>query len=353
MWFSSDNAAPAAPAVLEALARANEGPAGSYGADPWTARATALVREIFEAPEAVVLPVVTGTAANSLALATLCPPWAAICCHEHAHVQEDECGAPIFYTGGATLWLIPGAHARIDPDALERRLAQACHAGVHNVQRGAVTVTQATELGTLYRPADLRRIADIAGAWDLPLHMDGARFANAAARLGVSPAELTWKAGVQALSLGATKNGALGVEAVVFFGEEAERRGWEFELRRKRGGHLLSKMRYASAQLAAWLEDGLWLELAARANAAADRLAEGLRASGLAQIPHPVEANMVFPTLPRAVHARLQAAGARYYPWPHEPAPDGPDDEPIGCRLVCAWNTADEDIDAFLAALRG
>ncbi len=353
MWFTSDNAGPAAPRIVAAVVAANEGHAMPYGADDASARVVEQVREIFEAPEAVVHLAATGTAANSLALATLVKPWEAVYCHEEAHVEVDECGAPEFYTGGAKLALIPGADAKMRPEALAARLAAACHAGVHNVQRGAVSITQATELGAVHTPEEIAALTRCARRWNMPVHMDGTRFSNAVARLGCTPAELSWKAGVDVLCLGATKCGAMAAEAVIFFGPEAEKRGWEFELRRKRGGHLFSKMRYVAAQMSAWLEDGLWLDLAGRANAAADRLAAGLRASGLAELPNPVEANMLFPLLPRAAHERLKAAGARYYGWPNEPAETGPADEMLGCRLVCNWATRDEDVDAFLAALKG
>jgi threonine aldolase len=182
--------------------------------------------------------------------------------------------------------------------------------------------------------------------------MDGTRFSNAVARLGCAPADLTWRAGVDVLCLGASKCGALAAEAVIFF-DPAKADAWEFELRRKRGGHLFSKMRYVAAQMSAWLEDGLWLDLAGRANAAADRLAEGLTAAGLGELPHPVEANALFPALPRAVHRRLQAAGAQYYLWPFDQSLEGPDDELLTCRLVCNWATTEADVDAFLAAARG
>ena len=351
MWFTSDNAGPAAPEILAALSAANEGYAMPYGADDLSARVTARVREIFEAPEAVVHLVATGTAANSLALACLAPPWSAIHCHEAAHVEVDECGGPEFFTGGAKLSLVPGAHAKMDPGRLDAALA-ATGGAVHHVQRGAVSITQATELGAVYAPEEVAEIGGIARRHGVPLHMDGTRFSNAVARLGCTPAELSWKAGVDVLCLGATKCGALAAEAVILFdGDRA--RAWEFELRRKRGGHLFSKMRYVAAQMDAWLTDGLWLNLAARANTAADRLAAGLRASNAAELPHPVEANMLFPALPRAAHRRLQEAGARYYLWPAGQSLEGPEDEAVSCRMVTNWATADAEVDAALAALGG
>lgn len=347
MWFTSDNAGPAAPEVMAALAAANAGYAGSYGGDDISARVTAQLRALFEAPEAAVRLVATGTAANALALATLCPPWGAIYAHAHAHVEEDECGAPEFFTGGAKIVRIEGRHGRMTPEALGAALAAAGRVGVHNVQAGALSLTDVTEAGTLYRPAEIAALAGLAKGKGIPVHLDGARFANAIAALGCTPAELTWKAGVDAVSFGGTKNGLLGVEAVILFDPAKD---WELQLRRKRGGHLFSKYRYLAAQMDAYLTDGLWLRLAARANAMAARLAAGLAARG-ANLLHPVEANMMFASLPCATHRRLRAAGARYYIWDADESLSLPDDTPLTCRLVCNWATREEDVDAFLAAI--
>ena len=357
MWFTSDNAGPAAPELMAAVMAANEGHAMPYGADPITARAQDRVREVFEAPDAVVHFVATGTAANALALGSIVDPWTTVFCHRNAHVEEDECGAPEFYTGGAKLTLIDGAHAKMTEAGLARALKFTARAGVHNVQRGALSITQATELGAVYRADEIATLTALARTQNLPVHMDGTRFANACVRLGATPAELTWKVGVDVLCLGASKNGAMAAEAVIFFdggrfGDVAAK-GWEFELRRKRGGHLFSKLRFMSAQMDRWLEGGLWLELAGRANAMADRLAAGLKAGGLARFDHPVEANALFPALPRGVHRRLQAAGARYYMWPFDQSMEVPDDEMLTCRLVCNWATTEADVDAFLAAAQG
>jgi threonine aldolase len=220
---------------------------------------------------------------------------------------------------------------------------------VHQVQRGALSVTQATELGAVYAPETIARLADAAHAAGLPVHMDGTRFANACARLGASPAELSWKAGVDALCLGATKNGAFAAEAVILFDQS---RAWEFELRRKRGGHLFSKMRFLAAQMEAYLADDLWLRLAGQANAMADRLAAGITALPGCRLRHPVDANMIFPELPVRAHKALQAAGARYYPWPDDQSFDGPEDNPAGCRLVCSWSTTEANVDQFLGVAR-
>ncbi|WP_444668124.1 threonine aldolase family protein [Cereibacter changlensis] len=339
MFFASDNASAVPPQVMAALSAANEGFAMPYGRDPIMTQVRDRIREIFEAPEAAVYLVATGTAANSLALATLCEPWSATFCHSAAHIQMDECGAPEFY-GSGKLVLVEGAHGKIDPVALDAAIRTASGGGVHGVQPAALSLTNVTEAGTVYSPAEVARLCAIAKAQGLACHMDGARFANALVAAGCSPAEMTWKAGIDVLSFGGTKNGLMGVEAVVLFDPQ---KAWEFELRRKRGAHLFSKHRYLSAQMQGYLQDDLWLDLAARANAAAARLAEGLAAAG-ATLLHPVDANMIFATLPRAAHERAQAAGAVYYPMAE--TPDG-----VTARLVCSWSTTEADVDAFLGAL--
>ena len=350
MYFASDNSSPVPPQVMEALVRANEGYAKSYGADAVMDAVRARIREIFEAPEAAVHLVATGTAANALALACFCPPWAAVYCHAMSHIEEDECGAPEFYTGGAKLVLLDGADAKIAPDALKRKLTHAASVGVHNVQRGMLSITNTTEAGAVYSPAEVAALTEIARSYGLPSHMDGARFANALVSAGCTPAEMTWKAGIDVLSFGGTKNGLMGVEAVVIFDPE---KSWEFELRRKRGGHLFSKHRYLSAQMAAYLEDDLWLDLAGRANVAGQKLSEGIMALPGARLLHPTQANMVFAAFPRAAHRRAREAGAAYYFWPMDQSLDGPDEEPLTARMVCSWCTTDEDIARFLAVLRG
>ncbi len=338
MFFASDNGAPCPPQVMAALMAANDGPAMPYGNDPVTARAAAMLREVLEAPGAAVHFVATGTAANALALATLCPPFGAVFCHEHAHVQQDECGAPEFFSG-AKLLTVAGDHGRMAPAALDAAIRGQGVRVVHAVQPGAVTLTNVSEAGTILTPDDTAALVRVAHAHGLPVHLDGARFANAVAATGATPAELTWKAGVDALSFGGTKGGLPGAEAVVFFDPA---RAWEFELRRKRGGHLFSKNRYLAAQFAGWLPDGLWLDLAARANAMAARLASGLIGLPGTGLVHPVQANIVFATLPQAMHDRLQAAGARYYDMGGGKA-----------RLVTSWATTAAEVDAVLAAAAG
>lgn len=340
MFFASDNTSGACPEVLQAVLRANDGYARGYGADEIMSRVTRQLRDIFEAPEAIVHLVATGTAANSLALATLSQPWQGIFCHRHAHIAEDECGAPEFFTNGAKLILVEGDHGRMSPETLEAALAGAQQGGVHGVQRGPVSITNVTEAGTVYTPSEIASLTARAKFYGLSTHLDGARFANALIATGSTAAEMTWKAGIDAVSFGGTKNGCLGVEAVIFFDPAKD---WEFQLRRKRGGHLFSKNRFLAAQLEGYLEEGAWLRHAAHANAMGKRLADGLAMKdGMIQ-RHPVQANMMFPEWPEGTHERLENAGAVYYRFP---APVGRE----AARLVTSWSTTAEDVDAFLSA---
>ncbi len=348
MFFASDNTSPAHPKVMEALAKANEGYAMPYGADPIMERVRAKIRDMFEAPEAEVYLCATGTSANAIALACLCPPWATIYTHQNSHAEEDECGAPEFYTGGSKLTLIGGKDAKMDPGHLEARIEHTARVGVHNVQRGAISVTNPTEAGATYSVEEVAKIGAIAKAYNLPLHMDGARFANAIAATNASPAEMTWKSGVDVVTLGGTKNGLMGVEAVVMFDPKI---AWEFELRRKRGGHLFSKHRYLSAQMDAYLTDDLWLTMARQANAAAIRLRDGILSIEGASLLHPADANSVFASWPRAGHKRAIEAGAKYYFWPFDQSLEGSDEEMLSARLVCSWCTTEADVDAFLALI--
>ena len=349
MFFASDNSGPAHPKVIEALTRANEGYAMPYGADAIMDEVRARIREIFEAPEAAVYLVATGTAANSISLATLSQPWDTIFCATQAHIHEDECNAPEFYTGGAKLTLVTSDHAKISPAALRRAIEAEESRGVHGPQRGPVSITNVTERGTVYSVAELTALCDIAKSFDLPTHLDGARFANALVTLGCTPAEMTWKAGIDAVSFGGTKNGCMGVEAVIFFDPK---HAWEFELRRKRGAHLFSKHRYLSAQMLAYLTDDLWLDLAQRSNAANARLVRGLKQIEGVSFLHEPDANMSFAGWSRAGHQRLHDAGAAYYIW--EGTLDGPDpDEVLTARMVTDWSMTDANIDRFLDLVRG
>ena len=343
MNFASDNAAGAAPGILEAIVRANEGTAGSYGADAITAHVTEKLSALFERKVAY-LPVATGTAANSLALATLVPPHGAVFCHEGAHLNVDECGAPEFFSGGAKLVALKGKSAKLTPEAIAPALARLPRGVVHHPQPAAISITQATELGTSYTEAEVAALGTFAKREKLALHMDGARFANALAHLKCKPADITWKAGVDALSFGVTKNGALAAEAVIFF-DPAQAQ--DFQYRRKRAGHLFSKMRFVSAQFEAMLENDLWLKLARHANAMATHLAQGLRAIEGFTIAEPVEGNEVFAKFPSPAKAKaLQDAGAKFYEW--EPTIDN---RPL-IRLVCSWATKEADVDRFLGLAR-
>ncbi len=333
--FISDNAAPVAPKIMAALQRANEGAALSYGNDALTQGLEDRFRALFEC-DLKVFPVATGTAANVLGISSFTPPYGAIFCHRSAHIENDECGAPEFYTGGAKLVVLDGPDGKLSPDALEEAILQD-GGSVHHVVPSVISITQASECGTVYRPGEIEDIARLVRRHGLILHMDGARFGNALEFLGSHPADLTWRAGVDVLSFGATKNGAMGAEAVVFFNMEKAR---EFEFRRKRGGHLFSKMRYLGAQIDASLDGDYWRELAAGANRQAARLAERLTQVSGAEILYPVEANMIFVKLPEAVLARLAASNILY----HRRA----NDRDGVIRLVTSWNTTEAEVEALV-----
>jgi threonine aldolase len=344
MNFASDNCGPAHPEVMAALATANTGHVPSYGKEPLMEALVARMRALFEAPQASVYLVATGTAANALALSVLSQPWQTIFCTPLAHIERDECNAPEFYSGGAKLTLV-GEADKMTPEALERAIASWPNGDVHVAQHGPLALTQVTEMGRVYTLDELSALTDVARAHNLPTYLDGARFANALEALGCSPAEMTWKAGIEAVSVGGTKNGCLGVEAVVFFDPE---QAWEFELRRKRAAHLFSKHRYLAAQMSAYLDGDLWRRSARQANANAARLADGLRGVKGAAFAAEVQANMIFVRLPRATHQRLHAGGAVYGLY-EGPLDDGPGDEPLLARMVCDWSISEAKIDRFLA----
>lgn len=347
MFFASDNGSGASPKILAAMVEANRGYAMPYGADELGKRVEQRMCELFERDCAVFLTP-TGTAANALALASVTPPWGAVFAHADAHVMDDECGAPEFFSSGAKLVPVAGALGRIDARALAARLEAYPRGLVKQVQPAALSLSQATESGTLYSPDDIARLAAMAHDAGARVHMDGARFANAIAGMEIGPAEMTWKAGVDILSFGGTKNGALMCEAVVFFDPGLAQ---DFLFRRKRGGHTVSKARFLAAQMLAYLEDGHWLELARHANAMARRMAEGLGPIPGVRLPVPVEANEVFAILPGTADAALKAAGAAYYPWSPTALPE--DDKPrhneAYIRLVASFATTPDDVDRFVA----
>ncbi len=335
MRFYSDNTATAAPEILAAIAQANQGHVIAYGDDPWTQRLDGVLGEYF-GTQVRAFAVASGTAANSLSLATLSPPWGAIFAHEEAHIGVDECGAPQFFTGGAQLVSLLGEHGKVTCDALRAALDR--HpASVHTVQPAVVCLTQATELGTAYRPDEISAISELAKKRGLRVQMDGARFANAVTFLDCHPGEVTWRAGVDVLSFGATKNGALAAEAVVFFDPDLVR---DFEFRRKRAGHLLSKSRYVAAQLLAYVESGVWRRNAQRANELARRIGKGAGSALL----HPVEANEVFARLGEERKAVLRQAGFEFYDWGPQSSGEA--------RFVASWDQREEDVTALVSALR-
>lgn len=344
--FGSDNVGPISPAILAAMVAANEGAVPSYGGDPWTAQLQSVVRTVFEAPDAQVFAVATGTAANALALSAMVPPYGGVYCDASAHIENDECGAPEFFTGGAKLLTLPSRDGRLSPAALYAHVEASRAIGVHKSKPAAISITQATEWGTIYSLEQVRAIGSTARDLGLSLHMDGARFANALATLGCSPAAITWQAGIDVLVLGATKNGAMAAEAIIFFRPDLAD---EFARRRKRAGHLWSKARYLSAQLVAYLTDDLWLDNARQANAMATRLAGGLLGLEGARLLHEVQSNELFAVLPEPVIARLEAAGFLFYRWylpPEEPVIPGT----AAVRLVTGLETDAADVDALLAA---
>ena len=336
MNFRSDNESPAAPEILAAVQSANSGSAYAYGEDGISSRMRKRFRETFEA-DLEVFPVATGTAANALSIAQLTPAYGSVFCHREAHLHSDECGAPEFYSGGAKVIPLSGELAKISPRTLRNAVARMEEMGVHESQPSAVSLSQATELGTVYRPDEIGEISLIASGRGLGLHMDGARLANAVQRLGCTPAELTWKAGVDILSFGATKNGAMAAEAVVVFNSD---RAAGLASRHKRAGHLFSKMRFISAQLEAYLKDDLWLQLASRANRAADALSAGFRRLAAVEVLYPVEANEVFVRMPPPLADALKKAGYQFHRWP------GHRDH---FRLVASFATGMDEVKAFLA----
>lgn len=335
MNFCSDNATGASPAVIEAVVRANEGSAMPYGGDPLTQQAEDKIRALFET-DADVFPVATGTIANVLSLAVMTPSYGAIFCHPAAHIVAHECGAPEFFTGGARLLPMDDVNGLCTPDGFDEAWSRQGDS-VHHVQTAGMSLTQISEAGTVYDLETIKIMTDKAHERGLYVHMDGARFANAIASLGCTPAEMTWKAGIDILSFGASKNGCMAAEAVVIFKPELAK---TFPFHRKRAGQLFSKMRFIAAQLDAYVTDDLWLENARHANAMAQKLATGLSETGGFDLLCPPPANMVYADMSEQVMDGLEADGFEIYR----------DDDAIGPfnRLVTGFNTDPAHVDAFV-----
>jgi threonine aldolase len=334
--FASDNCAGICPEALATMLEANQGHETGYGDDSWTAKAANLIRDVFET-NCEVFFVFNGTSANSLTLASLCQSYHSVLCHEFAHVEVAECGAPEFFANGAKVLLLPGEHAKIDPNSIGHMVKK--RTDVHYPKPRVLSLTQPTEMGTVYSLPELRALTDVARHCHLRVHVDGARFANAVVSLGVTPKELTWESGVDVLCFGGTKNGIAVGEAVVFFNPELAR---EFDYRCKQGGQLASKMRFLSAPWVGMLEDGAWLRHAKHANAMAKRLEAALRPLRGIHIIHPVQTNAVFAKIPDEAVQAMHRRGWHFY------THVGTEGE---ARLMCSWDTTAEDVDSFAADL--
>ncbi|MEP7202441.1 MAG: beta-eliminating lyase-related protein [Ilumatobacteraceae bacterium] len=335
--FRSDNAAGAAPEIMAAITAANTGSALAYGADEWTTEARDKVREVFEHPDAEVFPVISGTAANSLALSALCPPWGAVLCHETAHILRSECGATSMLGGGATMRGLAGHQFRISPESLRQAFEATRWGDPHHSQPSVISFTVPSDHGTIYTPEQIGELVGIARQRGLRSHLDGARVANALAALGCSPADLTWRAGIDAVTLGATKNGALSTDAIVSFDPAVSE---QLVYRVKRAGHVASKMRFQSVQLTRYLTKGLWLRLAGHANAAMTRFATGLRALDVELLNEP-DVNMVFARLDPSAADHMAESGLLFYRMTSDTI-----------RLVTSFQTTDEEVDEALSRIK-
>jgi threonine aldolase len=347
MMFQSDNVVGASPKILEAIVRANDGAVGSYGADPWSLKVEQQLMQFFDCPLEAFL-VTTGTAANALAAAAICPPWGTLLTHRESHVMEDECGAPEFFMGGAKLVGLPGVGGKVTPEILDAHFA-AEPGGVRRPPIKGLSVAQGTEFGVVYRLEELASLSAATRTRGMKLHMDGARFSNALVSLGCTPADMTWKAGVDVLSLGGTKNGCLMAEAVIFFDRALAE---DFKFRRKRAGQTLSKQRLIGAQFEAFLDEDHWRDLASHANTMARRLAIGLTHEAHLRLAWPCEINEVFPIMRKKLMEQLLAAGARFYDWSDLslPANEQLAEDEVVVRLVTSFTTRPDEVDQFIAA---
>ncbi|MDC9823414.1 low specificity L-threonine aldolase [Devosia sp. ZB163] len=342
MNFASDNWAGATPEVMAALVKANDGAAPAYGSDALTRRVTGLFSEVFE-KEVEVWFTATGTGSNSLGLAALSRPGGLVLCSSEAHIHSDEWGATEFQSGGMKLVTMPQVAGRVSAEALRQTLSRFPEGNRFGVPV-ALSLTNATECGTVYAPAAVAELAGLARAQGLAVHMDGARFGNAVAATGAKPAELTWKSGVDFLSFGGTKNGCWAAEAIVVFSPDKLS---DLAARRQRAGHTFSKSRFVAAQFEAYLTGGNWLRWAGQANARAEQLRVGLRASSQARLGWGSEANEVFAVLPRETIARIRLAGGTLYEWPAEGMGLTADEDLV--RLVTSWATSPDEVARFLA----
>jgi threonine aldolase len=342
--FTSDNVYGVDPRIMQAMMEANTRLTDvSYCHDDGAKAVEARLSEVFEKDVKAYL-VMNGTGANSLALSAMCPPHGGILCHEISHINTDECNCPELFTGGAKLVTLPGAGGKFTPETVKSKMAQFGH-GEHGAKLSALSISNVTELGTLYTPAEIKALSGLVKPKGIKMHMDGARFANALVTLGCTPAELTWKAGIDALSFGGTKNGGMILEAVVFFDTTLAE---DFLYRRKRSGQLLSKGRYLSAQMLAYLRDDVWLSNARRANALASKLSIGMAKSNRIRLSNPTEANEIFAVMPKSTFDVVQKAGVQFYDWPM----DGLADDEVHCRFVLSWNTPEKDVETFLDLLK-
>ena len=350
--LASDNVVGASRVVLEAILAANAAPEASYGSDRFSREAESRLQTIFE-HDLKAYFVTTGTAANALALAALCPPWGAVFCHEESHVADDECGAPEMFTAGAKLVGVPGVAGKITPTALDHVMKRFPRGAIKAVQPSALSLSQVTECGTIYSLDEIKALSTLAHAHAIPVHMDGARFANALVTLGCTPATMTWKAGVDVLSFGATKNGCLACEAVIFFDPA---RAADFEFRRKRSGHTVSKGRLLGAQMLAYLQDDHWLENARHANAMAQDLTQGFKSIASIRLPWATEANEVFAIVPNRVAEAFKKANIGAAPWYTEsvslPQTEAVKENESFLRFVTSFQTKPEEIMLVIEVAR-
>ena len=350
MQFASDNWAGASEPIMQALSRHNSGFDAAYGESELCNSIEARFQDIFET-DCSVFVVGTGTAANALGLSTLTGPAGTVFCHKDAHIRMDECGAPEFLSSGARMWGLDGRHGKLTPGEIKHGLEQIPHGDVHTGQPSALSLSQSNEYGITYSIAEIEALTVLARDNHLAVHMDGARFANALVSIGATPAEMTWKAGVDVLSFGATKNGAWCAEAVIFFNRKY---GQDFMYRRKRAGHLFSKMRFVAAQFEGYFDKDHWLDNARHANTMATKLAAGLEASNHSRLAWPCKANEIFAILPTQVAAHAKQQGANFHPWPTAGLPheNKPGEGESLIRLVCSFATKEEDVEQFLALIK-